>query len=121
MTQYMLSVWHTDRYPIPESPEDMQRMFGQVDAVNAEMQSTGVWVFGGGLVSPESATVVRATKDADPVITDGPFAETKELMGGFWILELPDLDAALEWAVKAATACEGPVEVRPFEAEPSTD
>jgi hypothetical protein len=118
MSQYLLSVWHTDRYPVPESPEEMQRVFEQVDAVNAEMQSAGAWVFGGGLHERGSATVVRATRDTDPVITDGPFAETKELMGGFWILEAPDLDAALEWAVKAATACEGPVEVRPFQDEP---
>jgi hypothetical protein len=118
MSQYLLSVWHTDRYPVPESPEEMQRVFAQVDAVNEEMQSTGAWVFGGGLHEPSSATVVRATADADPIITDGPFAETKELMGGFWILEAADLDAALEWAVKASTACEGPVEVRPFQDEP---
>jgi hypothetical protein len=120
MSQYLLSVWHTDRYPVPESPEEMQRMFAQVDAVNAEMQATGAWVFGGGLVSPESATVVHVT-DGEPVMTDGPFAETKELMGGFWILEAPDLDAALAWAVKASTACEGPVEVRPFQDEPPQD
>ena len=117
MTQYMLSVWHTDRYPVPEGPEEVQRIVAQVDAVNAELQATGAWVFAGGLVSPESATVVRVT-DGEPVITDGPFAETKELMGGFWVIEAADLDAALAWAVKATKACEVPVEVRPFADEP---
>jgi len=119
MSQYLLSVWHTDRYPIPESPEAMQRIVAQVDAVNAEMQATNAWVFGGGLHEPSSATVVHVT-DGDAVMTDGPFAETKELMGGFWIIEAADLDAALEWATKASTACEGPVEVRPFQDEPPT-
>jgi hypothetical protein len=117
MTQYLLSVWHTERYPVPESPAEMQRVFAQVDAVNADMQATGAWVFGGGLHEPSSATVVRAT-DGDPIMTDGPFAETKELMGGFWIIEAADLDAALDWATRASKACEGPVEVRPFQDEP---
>lgn len=118
MTQYLLSVWHSpDNNPITDDPEVMQKAFEQVDAFNTEVMAAGVWVFGGGLHAPESATVVRAT-DGDPIMTDGPFAETKEQLGGFWIIEAPDLDAALAWAAKGAAACMGPVEVRPFQDEP---
>jgi len=117
MTQYLLSVWHSaDNNPVPTDPAVMQQAFEQVDAFNAEVMAAGVWVFGGGLHEPSSATVVRAT-DGDPIMTDGPFAETKEQLGGFWIIEAPDLDAALAWAVKGAAACMGPVEVRPFQSE----
>ncbi len=118
MTQYLMSVWHSPDNPIPDDPEVMEKAFRQVDAFNAELIATGAWVFGGGLHAPESATVVRAT-DADPMMTDGPFAETKEYMGGFWVIEAPDLDAALAWAAKGAAACMGPVEVRPFQDEPA--
>ncbi|HEY3834398.1 MAG TPA: YciI family protein [Acidimicrobiia bacterium] len=117
MSQYLLSVWHSPDTPIPDDPAVMQRMVAQVDVVNQEMQRTGTWVFGGGLHDPSSATVVRTT-NGEAVMTDGPFAETKELLGGFWVIEAPDLDAALEWAAKASAACEGPVEVRPFQDEP---
>jgi hypothetical protein len=75
------------------------------------------WVFGGGLMPPDSATVVRAT-DGSVTMTDGPFLETKEALGGFWIVELPDLDAALALAQRATVACRLPVEVRPFQPEP---
>jgi hypothetical protein len=119
MTQYLLSVWHSPNNPVPTDPEVMQQSFDQTDAVNNELQAAGVWVFAGGLHEPSSATVVSAT-DGDPVMTDGPFAESKEQLGGFWILELPDLDAALAWAVKCSTACMSPVEVRPFQNEPPT-
>jgi hypothetical protein len=115
MTQYMLSVHHSPDAP-PPPPEDMQKAFQQVDKVNQEMMSTGAWVFGGGLEPPDIATVVR-TAGGDTVTTDGPFAESKEQLGGFWIIEAADLDAALAWATKASAACMGPVEVRPFQAE----
>jgi len=115
MPQYLLSVWHDDDYSDNDfSSADMQRIGGQVDQVNAEMQRTGAWVFGCGLRPASSATVVRAASGGVSM-TDGPYAETKEQMGGFWIIEAADLDAALEWAGKAAAACEGPVEVRPTE------
>ncbi len=117
MTQYMLSVWHSPEAPIPDDPETMQKAFKQVDAINNELLAKGLWAFGGGLQEPASATVVRAM-NGDPVMTDGPFAESKEQLGGFWILELPDLDAALAWAAKCSAACMGPVEVRPFQDEP---
>jgi hypothetical protein len=115
MTMYMLSVHHSPDAP-PPPPEEMQKAFKQVDEFNAEVKAAGAWVFAGGLESPEIATVVNA-KDADVVITDGPFAETKEHLGGFWVISAPDLDAALEWAKKGSVACMGPVEVRPFQGD----
>src|SRR5664279_4932516 len=116
MTQYMLAVHHSPTTPQP-APEDMQKAFEQVDPFNAEVMAAGAWVCGGGLEPPEIATVVSA-EGAEKVITDGPFAESKEQLGGFWIIEAADLDAALEWAAKGSAACMGPVEVRPFQAEP---
>jgi hypothetical protein len=116
MTQYMLSV-HTVEGAAMPSAEDMQRAFSDVDAYNGELQAAGAWVFGGGLHPADTATVVRV--DGDRVVTtDGPFAETKEHIGGFWVIEAADLDAALAWAAKASTACRNPVEVRPFQDEP---
>lgn len=117
MTQYLLSVWHDDEYELPDvESADTLRMFAQVGAFNEQVEAAGAWVFGGGLHPASSATVVR-TAGADVSMTDGPYAETKEQMGGFWVIEAPDLDAALDWAGRAATACEGPVEVRPFQSE----
>lgn len=113
MTQYLLSV-HYRADGVELSPEDQQRAFAQVDVVNAAMQESGCWVFAGGLFPPDVATVVDNT-GAEVITTDGPYAETKEQIGGFWILELPDLDTALDWAAKASAACMGPVEVRPFQ------
>jgi hypothetical protein len=88
--------------------------FARVGAVNDEMKAKGVWVFAGGLLSSDSATVVRVQNGAT-TMTDGPFAETKEQLGGFWVIEVDDLDAALAWAEKATVACGWPIEVRPFE------
>jgi len=116
MAQYLLSVWHDDSYDLDFSGEDMQRMVAQVDRFNDELQASGSWVFAGGLHPASSATVVRS-KDGEVSMTDGPFAESKEQMGGFWVIEAADLDAALEWARKGSAACEGPVEVRPFQGE----
>ena len=83
--------------------------------LTAEMERAGAWVFVAGLRPASSATVVRAA-GGDVSMTDGPYAETKEQIGGFWVIEAPDLDAALEWAAKASTACERPIEVRPTHA-----
>lgn len=116
MTQYLMSVWHDADYVVDFSSEESQRMFAQVGAFNEELTSSGAWVFGGGLHPASSATVLRAT-DGDVSMTDGPYAESKEQMGGFWVIEAADLDAALAWASKATIACEGPVEVRPFQGE----
>ena len=114
MPQYLLSVWHDETYEVDFSTPDAQRRGAQVGAVNEELQAKGAWVFAAGLHPASSATVVRAAS-GDVSMTDGPYAESKEQMGGFWIIEAPDLDAALAWATKAAAACEGPVEVRPVQ------
>ena len=116
MTQYLLSV-HDPEGGRPEMKEaDMQRLFAQVDAFNQELQSSGSWIFAGGLEDPSTATVVDAS-GAEVMVTDGPYAETKEQLGGFWVIEAPDLDAALDVAKRGSAACEAPVEVRPFQAE----
>jgi hypothetical protein len=115
MPQYLLSVWHDGDYSdIDFSSPDVQRIGGQVGAFNESLEQAGAWVFGTGLRPASSATVVRSAA-GDVSMTDGPYAETKEQMGGFWIIKADDLDAALEWGAKAAAACEGPVEVRPTE------
>ena len=113
MKQYMLNVCHVDGAPTP-SPEAIEKMFRDVDALNAEMQSTGAWVFAGGLDPVSSSTVVRV-QDGAVLTTDGPFAEGKEYVGGFWVIKAEDLDAALAWAAKGTRACGQPIEVRPFQ------
>ena len=119
MTQYLLSVYMTgDEAEMSE--DEMQAVYRQVDEFNAEVQAAGAWVFAGGLHPATSATVVNA-KDGDVITTDGPFAETKEQLGGFWIIEAADLDAALAWAAKGSAACMGAVEVRPFQDDPGTE
>ena len=115
MKQYMLAVHSVEGQPAP-SAEEMQTAFDQVDAVNTELQAAGVWVFGGGLLPADSATVVRV-ENGSTTMTDGPFAETKERLGGFWVLRCADLDEALAWAAKCSAACVAPVEVRPFDDE----
>jgi hypothetical protein len=116
MKQYLLAVHDTQGSAVPAA-EEMQQIYKSVDDVNAELQAKGVWVFAGGLCPPDTATVVRVT-DGEIVTTDGPFAETKEQLGGFWVITADDLDAALAWAAKCAEACRNPVEVRPFQEEP---
>jgi hypothetical protein len=113
MKQYMLSVHHTENEVVPSAAE-MQEMFAAVDAFNTDLQKSGAWVFGGGLFPPETSTVVR-TDNGNVVTTDGPFAESKEHLGGFWIVQVADLDAALKLAELGSRACRGPVEVRPFQ------
>jgi hypothetical protein len=115
MKQYLLSV-HSVEGEAPPPPEVMEKAYKDVEALNAELQSAGAWVFGGGLHPANTATVVRV-QDNDVLVTDGPFAETKEQIGGFWVIKAADLDAALAWAAKATTACTAPVEVRPFQEE----
>ena len=110
--QYLIAVHSVEGAPVL-SPEEMQTAFAQVERVNAELQSAGAWVFGGGLLPPETATVVRV-EGGSTTMTDGPFAETKEQLGGFWVIRAADLDEALAWAEKCAEACMNPVEVRPF-------
>jgi len=112
MRQYLLSVYQPDG-PAP-APEVLERISADLDALNRELREAGAWVFAGGLHPPSTATVVRVT-DGEVLTTDGPFAETKEQLGGFWVIQAPDLDAALALAAKGAAACKGAVEVRPFQ------
>lgn len=116
MTQYLLSVIHDWNAPMPEGDE-LQQLFADVDAVNEDIKKNGQWVFGGGLEHPNAATVVNNT-GGKVTVTDGPYTETKEQLGGFWVVELPDLDAALKLAERASAACRNAIEVRPFQPEP---
>jgi hypothetical protein len=120
MKQYMLSVHHdslSDYEGADMSPEEVQAMYEGVARWNEEAMAADVMVFGGGLMPPDTATVVRTEGD-QVLLTDGPYAETKEFLGGFWIIKCDDLDTALEWARKAADALQGgPVEVRPLQEE----
>jgi hypothetical protein len=118
MTLYLLSVHMVDGEPMP-SEDEMQTMFKEVGEFNAKLQKQGVWVWGGGLEPVDTATVVDNSKGGDVLTTDGPFAEAKEHLGGFWIIKAPDLDAALALAAEGSAACRGPVEVRPF--QPDTE
>ncbi len=113
MTQYLLAVHINEGEPTP-SEEHMQQTYKAVDLYNDELKAAGAWVFAGGLHPSSTATVVRA-QGSQVVTTDGPFAETKEQLGGFWIIDVSDLDAALDWAARGSAACGGPVEVRPFQ------
>jgi hypothetical protein len=114
--QYLMSV-HMVEGQEPPPPEVMQKMFEDVDVFNHELKNEGAWVFAGGLHPPTTATVVRIVDD-EVLTTDGPFAETKEQLGGFWVVKAADLDAALALAARGAKACGGPVEVRPFQEDP---
>lgn len=113
MTQYLLSVHLVAGQP-SRSPEDARAAYADTAAFNAELQTAGSWVFGGGLQPPATAKVVRV-RDGELSRTDGPFAEGKEQIGGFWVVEAPDLEAALALAGRASVACREPVEVRPFQ------
>ncbi|MDP9344707.1 MAG: YciI family protein [Actinomycetota bacterium] len=112
MPQYLLSVIQPDGDP--PATVDLDRVMADVDALNEEMRAAGAWVFAAGLHSPETATVLRV-RDGEVLATDGPFAEGKEHLGGFSIVEAPDLDAALEWGGKLARATTLAIEVRPFQ------
>ena len=114
MKQYLLSVYHPED-GTPE-PEVMEKITADVMALNAELQQAGAWVFAGGLYPSSTATVVQV-EGGGVLVTDGPFVEGKEHIGGFWVIKAPDLDAALEWGRKATRACTVPIEVRPFREE----
>jgi hypothetical protein len=114
MPRYLLSVYQPDG-PTPP-PEVMERISRDLDALNAELEAAGAWVFAGGLHPPDTATVVRA-RDGEVLVTDGPFAEGKEHVGGFTVVDAPDLDAALAWGRRLARATSLPIEVRPFRDE----
>ena len=115
MTEYLLAVHMVEGEEEPPA-EVTAQAYKDVDALNTEIQKAGAWVFAGGLHPADTATVVRIA-NGEVLTTDGPFAETKEQLGGFWVIKAADLDAALAWAAKAAEACKAPVEVRPFQGE----
>lgn len=112
MKRYLLSVITPNGVPTPP-PEVLEPIMRNVRAVDQELKAAGGWVFSGGLNAPSTATVVRVT-NGEMLLTDGPFAEGKEYIGGFSIIAAPDLDAALEWGRKFAQATTLPIEVRPF-------
>jgi len=118
MTHYLLSIHGSDCHSHkPMSPEEMQRAMEPILALEEELKSAGVWVFGGGLHEVSTASVVRVT-DGSVLTTDGPFIESKEHLGGFYIIDAEDLDAALAWAAKVTGTIGAPIEVRPFMARP---
>ena len=112
MPQYWVAIHHPDGYD-PAVAED-EAMHRDIDALNNEMKAAGVRVFVGGLRPASSAKSLRAKSKGEVLVTDGPYLETKEHVGGFWVLKTADLDEALAWGRKAAVACRAPVEVRPF-------
>ncbi|MGH8996984.1 MAG: YciI family protein, partial [Acidimicrobiales bacterium] len=112
MTVYLLAVHHSGTGP-ELSDEQMQASYQATDAFNQELQESGSWVFAGGLHPADTATVVDG-RGPEPLVTDGPYVDTKEQLGGFWIVEAADLDEALELARRGSAACLLPVEVRPF-------
>jgi hypothetical protein len=111
MRQYLLSIYQPDGDP--PAPEVLEPIMRDISAVDQAMRDAGAWVFNGGLHAPDTATVLRAS-GGDVLVTDGPFAEGKEHVGGFWIIRAADLDEALAWARRATVACTLPVEVRPM-------
>jgi hypothetical protein len=115
MKQYLLSV-HGVEGQAPPAPETMERAYEACARFNQKLQNEGAWVFAGGLHPPSTATVVQV-RDGEILTTDGPFAETKEQLGGVWVIKAADLDTALDWAAQATEACGSPVEVRPFQEE----
>jgi hypothetical protein len=115
MTQYMFSVIHPET-DYDNVPDNIDELYATVDTFNKELEAAGMWVFGGGLERPSTATTVRGHQ-GETLITDGPYLESKEYLGGFWVIEAPDLDEALKWAERASAACQNAIEVRPFQGE----
>ncbi|MEH0970506.1 YciI family protein [Micromonospora sp. CPCC 205546] len=115
MKQYLLSIYHPDGEGMPD-PEFLAGVMRELGAIRQELEASGCWVFGQGLHAPDTATVLRPS-DGEVLVTDGPFVEGKEYLGGFTILRAPDLDAALAWGRRYALATTLPIEVRPFQGE----
>src|SRR5277367_3623913 len=111
MPQYLVAIHHPDGYDGASEGEAMMR---DIHALNEEMEAAGARMFAGGLSAASSAKSLRAQPDGKVLTTDGPYLETKEHVGGFWILEAADMDEALAWGRKATIACRAPVEVREF-------
>jgi hypothetical protein len=112
MKQYLLSIYQPDGDP--PAPEILDRIIDRLEALNQEMKAAGAWVFAAGLHPAGTATVLRP-QDGQTLITDGPYVEGKEHVGGFTIIQAPDLDAALEWGRRLALVVTLPVEVRPVQ------
>ena len=116
MTHYLLSVHgpaEREEFGSYGSQEEMEEAFAATGAFNDKLHADGYWVFAGGLQPTSTATVVDGQGET-PVMTDGPYLETKEVLGGFWVIDAPDLDVALKLAAEGSRACRGKVEVRPF-------
>jgi hypothetical protein len=124
VTRYLLSVHSVaGQAREPMTDEEMRHSHERLGVIEQEMQSAGAWVFSGRLHEPETATVVRMA-GGEPLTTDGPFVEAREHLGGFYVIDADDLDAALGWAAKVTAAINAPIEVRPFAAfadRPATD
>src|SRR3954470_5690911 len=112
MKHYLLSVVQPAGGE-PPPPDELSEIMRRVQAHNDELRAAGAWVFAGGLHGPETATMLRP-KDGDVLVTDGPYAEGKEYLGGLCLIRATDLDAALDWGKRATWATTLPVEVRPF-------
>jgi hypothetical protein len=115
MNQYLLSVYDGGA-SAPSTEEDLRAFMGRVIALEEEMDRAGAFVFGGALHGPDAATVVKGGTGLEKVTTDGPFVEAKEHVGGFYVINAEDLDAALAWAEKVVEAIDHDIEVRPFRA-----
>lgn len=115
MAHYLLSVYQPQG--APPSDEELGAIMGNVEKLQDDMRTAGVWVFSGGLEAPDTATVLAASGD-DVLVTDGPFVELKEYLGGLTIIDVPDLDAAMHWARRSTEATTLPIEVRPFHWSP---
>ena len=111
MGRHLLSIYQPDGEPPP--PEALEPVMRELEALNREMREAGVWVFAGGLAPPSAATVLR-DYNGEITATDGPYAEMKEHIGGFTVIEAPDPDTALEWGERLAAVVGLPVEVRAF-------
>ena len=117
MTQYLVAIYHPDEY---DPSVETEAISSEIHALNREMVAAGARKFVAGLSSASNARSLRAQPDGKVLVTDGPYLETKEHIGGFWVLEAASLDEALAWGRKAALACHAPVEVRPIFLKPST-
>ena len=115
MTQYLVAIHHPDTFEPASESEATHR---DIAALNREMVAAGIRVFVGGLDRASKAKSVRLKPDGKVIVSDGPYVETKEHIGGFWVIEVPDLDAALKVAEEAGRACVAVIEVRPFQTEP---
>ena len=121
MAQYLLSVHSIEgEVSEPMTEQEMQQSWKQVSILEKEMMTAGAWVFSGRLHEPDTATVVSVA-NGEVLTTDGPFVESKEHLGGFYIIEARDLDAALAWASRVTAAIKVPIEVRPFAAVGAVD